>query len=82
MPIRYFILDSLPEAILWAAWGTTIEKRSYLYDTIKDIKQIYLNRSWKQRGSQSKKGHPHHPLYVKKEATFEDFNIEGYVRNK
>lgn len=76
------ILNNLPDAILWAAWGTNIEKRAYLYDTIKDIKQMYPNRKWKQRGSQSKKGHPHHPLYVNKEAAFEDFNIEIYALNR
>lgn len=76
------ILDSLPGAILWAAWGANIDKREYLYHVIEDIKKTYPNRRWKQRGPQSKKGHPHHPLYVKAEAIFEDFDLVNYGRNK
>lgn len=76
------ILDTLPNSIIWAAWGVNIEKRQYLYDVIEDIKKVCPDRIWKQRGPQSKKGHPHHPLYVKKEATFEDFSLNDYIRDK
>lgn len=76
------ILENLPDAILWAAWGANIDKRGYLYQAIEDIKKIDQNRKWKQRGPQSKKGHPHHPLFVKLETRFEDFDLENYRRNK
>lgn len=54
-----------------------IDERKYLHNVIEDIKKKYPNRRWKQRGSQSKKRHPHHPLYVKSEAILKDFNIEN-----
>ena len=53
---------------IWAAWGTLIEKRKYLKECLKDIHNISLkyHRNWYSIGKISKKGHPHHPLYLRK----------------
>ena len=30
-------------------------------------------------GKRSKKGHPHHPLYLRKDSTPEPFDVENYL---
>ena len=34
---------------------------------------------WYQAGKPSKKGHPHHPLYLRKDSTPEPFDVENYL---
>ncbi len=66
---------------VWAAWGTIIEKREYLPRCVRDIAalgQSYGAR-WLCAGKRSIKGHPHHPLYLKKDEKTVDFDIEGYL---
>ena len=52
---------------IWAAWGTLIEKRAYLRNCLSDMVKIANGRNaqWVQFGAPSKKGHPHHPLYLR-----------------
>jgi hypothetical protein len=65
---------------LWAAWGGLIEKRPYLVPLLRSIALLpeLSDCRWVSRGNPTKGGHPHHPLYVKKEALFEPFGIERY----
>jgi len=72
-----------PRAKVWAAWGDLIENRQYLNDCLKDIVRTIKPYSpkWQQRGSLTKKGHPRHPLYLRKDATFKTFNIESYLKD-
>ena len=65
---------------VWAAWGAIIEKRDYLLDCLRDMIAIGEKRNarWFSAGPISKKGHPHHPLYLRKDAPLEPFDIEGY----
>ncbi len=67
---------------VWASWGTIIEKRDYLPKLVEDMIKIGLkyNAVWYSVGPISKKGHPHHPLYLRKDACVEEFDIEGYVK--
>ena len=68
---------------VWAAWGTIIEKRAYLPDCLRDmvrIGQCYGAR-WVRAGKCSAKGHPHHPLYLKKDEKILDFDVEGYLES-
>lgn len=69
---------------LWAAWGGLIEKRSYLTGLVQDISTMpeLENCQWISRGRLTKGGHPHHPLYVKKDAPFEPFSIKHYTGPK
>ncbi|MBQ7932605.1 MAG: DUF1643 domain-containing protein [Clostridia bacterium] len=68
---------------IWAAWGTIIQKRPYLPDCVRDM--IGIGRSygaqWYTCGQRSKNGaHPHHPLYLRKDAKLEEFgDIEEYL---
>ena len=67
---------------VWAAWGTIIEKRDYLKDCVRDMADIgcKYGAKWVKAGKVSKKGHPHHPLYLSKCTQVEEFEIEGYLR--
>ena len=77
--LRY-LLSLNPQPCVWAAWGAIIEKRPYLLDCLRD--QIALSRefnaSWFTAGAISKKGHPHHPLYLRKDAKLDPFDPERY----
>ena len=68
-------------ADIWCAWGTLIEKRSYLSRCLKDIYEVLAenNCSYFKRGRISKAGHPHHPLYLKKTAPPEPFAMKEYI---
>ena len=70
---------------IWAAWGTIIEKRPYLKDCVRDMIEIgqTFGAEWYTAGIRSKqKGHPHHPLYLKKDSVTEKFSdIVEYLNN-
>ncbi len=67
---------------VWAAWGTIIEKRDYLFPCVRDMIAIgeEYGAAWFSVGSRSKKGHPHHPLYLRRDAKTEPFDIRAYLR--
>lgn len=68
------------QPVVWAAWGTIIEKRPYLSLCLKDFWELgkkYQVR-WVCAGARSKAGHPHHPLYLKKDSALEEFNMGEY----
>ena len=69
---------------IWAAWGNIIEQRHYLKDCLRDMTAIGQQHGarWFTSGSISKKGHPHHPLYLKKDSSLDAFDIETYIREK
>ncbi len=66
---------------IWAAWGTIIEKRPYLIECLKDMAQIgcEFGAKWYSIGKRSKKGHPHHPLYLSNGLLTENFDIDLYL---
>ncbi|MBK5254015.1 MAG: DUF1643 domain-containing protein [Peptostreptococcaceae bacterium] len=66
---------------LWAAWGTIIEKRAYLPECLKDMIEIGVKyeADWYTAGKRSVKGHPHHPLYLRKDSVLDEFNVRGYL---
>ena len=78
-----YILGLSENPAVWAAWGNIIEKRSYLPDCVRSM--IDLGKSdgakWYSAGKISKKGHPHHPLYLKKDTPLDPFDIEGYIES-
>ena len=78
---RWVLERSGAEPAIWAAWGTIIEKRSYLKDCLKDMVREgnSFGAKWYITGKQSLKGHPHHPLYLKKDSKIEAFNIKEYL---
>ena len=68
------------EPTMWAAWGTLIEKRDYLPGLMREMVALTREREipW-VFGKRSKKGHPHHPLYLRKDSTPEPFDVENYL---
>ena len=66
---------------VWAAWGAIIEKRPYLADCLRDMAAVgrRYDAEWLCAGKLSVKGHPHHPLYLKKDERLREFDIEGYL---
>ena len=77
-----YVLSISEKPAVWAAWGAIIEKRPFLMDCLKDMVaagQEY-GASWYCAGAISKKGHPHHPLYLRKDEKLRTFDVEGYLR--
>ena len=77
-----YLLSLSPQPAVWAAWGTVIEKRDYLARCLAD--EIALSREfsarWYTAGAISRRGHPHHPLYLRKDAPLDPFDPEAYCR--
>ena len=76
-----YVLSISEKPAVWAAWGTLIEKRDYLPMCVQDMiaaGQEYGAR-WYCAGSLSKKGHPHHPLYLRKDEKIRPFDVESYI---
>ena len=80
---RYLLsLNPLGAPAVWAAWGAIIEKRGYLTDCLREMMDISraCGARWCTAGARSKKkGHPHHPLYLRKDAPLEPFDVEAYI---
>ena len=76
-----YILSLSERPTVWAAWGTIIEKRPYLPDCVRDMIDIGNRRGavWYSAGKRSKKGHPHHPLYLRKDSPLEEFDVASYL---
>ena len=74
-------LDKAGAPAVWAAWGTIIEKRDYLPGCVRDMIRIGETRNavWYSAGKRSKKGHPHHPLYLRKDSVLEPFDVSSYL---
>ncbi|MDD4080565.1 MAG: DUF1643 domain-containing protein [Eubacteriales bacterium] len=66
---------------VWAAWGAVMETRGYLAACMADfVKEGQrLGARWYTAGKKSKKGHPHHPLYLRKDSPLEPFNVNAYL---
>lgn len=79
---EYILSLSSGTPSVWAAWGAIIEKRDYLSECVLDMIDIGKNygANWYTAGVRSKqKGHPHHPLYLKKDSKLDVFDAEEYI---
>lgn len=76
-----YVLSISEKPAVWAAWGTIIEKRDYLPLCLKDMLEVgqQYGASWYCAGKPSKRGHPHHPLYLRKDELLKPFDIEAYI---
>ena len=77
-----YLFENLKEPpVIWAAWGTNINKRGYLKGCLVDLAELAekYHARWCRVGKVSKDGHPHHPLYLKADSKIEDFDIEVYI---
>jgi len=71
------------KAVIWVAWGTLIEKISYLIECLSDIVEMAnkYNCKWISFGKVSKGGHPHHPLYLNRLESYSEFSIKDYIKS-
>ena len=76
-----YVLSISESPAVWAAWGTIIEKRDYLPQCLRDMLAVgeELGAAWYCAGKVSKKGHPHHPLYLRKDEKIKPFDVKGYL---
>ena len=77
-----YVLSISEKPTVWAAWGAIIEKRKYLPDCVKDMLSVgeAYNANWVCAGAITKKGHPHHPLYLRKDEKIRPFDVAAYLR--
>lgn len=79
-----YVLSISQNPAVWAAWGAIIEKRDYLADCVRDM--VAAGREygarWYCAGAVTKKGHPHHPLYLRKDEKIKPFDVEGYLNSR
>ena len=81
-----YILSHVGEGVrpaVWAAWGAVIEKRPYLPDCVRDMVELgqRYGAQWLCAGKRSVKGHPHHPLYLRKDEKVQTFDVEEYLKS-
>lgn len=76
-----YVLSISSQPAVWAAWGTIIEKRDYLPGCVQDLVAAgeACDARWYCAGKLSKRGHPHHPLYLRKDEQLKPFDIKGYL---
>ncbi len=76
-----YVLSLSDTPAVWAAWGTVIEQRDYLPECVRDMITLgdKHRARWFTAGNRSKKGHPHHPLYLKKDSPLEPFDAAAYL---
>ncbi len=76
-----YVLSISEKPAVWAAWGAIIEKRKYLPGCVRDMLLAgeEFGAEWYCAGSITKKGHPHHPLYLRKDEKIKPFDVKGYL---
>ena len=76
-----YVLSISEKPAVWAAWGAIIEKRKYLPDCVRDMLEAgrEFGASWYCAGAITKKGHPHHPLYLRKDEKLKPFDVSTYL---
>ncbi len=79
-----YVLSISQKPAVWAAWGTIIEKRDYLPACLQDMVSLgqQYGADWYCAGKCSKKGHPHHPLYLRKDEKLRPFDVAAYLNVK
>ena len=78
-----YVLSISEKPAVWAAWGTIIEKRDYLPTCVQDMVAVgrEYGAAWYCAGAISKKGHPHHPLYLRNDEQIRPFDVDTYLQS-
>ena len=76
-----YVMSISDKPAIWAAWGAIIEKRKYLPDCVRDMLAVgeEYGARWYCAGAITKKGHPHHPLYLRKDEKLKPFDVSAYL---
>lgn len=77
-----YLLSLSEHPAVWAAWGAIIEKRPYLPGCVRDLLAAgeQCGARWFCAGAITKKGHPHHPLYLRKDEVLRPFDVDAYLQ--
>ena len=67
------------EAIKRAAEGYRADMSRFLRDMIAIGEEFHAR--WLCAGKRSKKGHPHHPLYLRKDEQVQPFPVKAYLES-
>lgn len=75
-----YALSLSPTPAVWAAWGNIIEQRPYLPQCVRDMAETgrMYGARWFTAGPRSRRGHPHHPLYLRKDSVLDEFDVDAY----
>ena len=78
-----YVLSLSEKPAVWAAWGSVIEKRKYLPGCVRDMLEAgrEYGAVWYCAGAITKKGHPHHPLYLRKDEKIKPFDVSTYLES-
>lgn len=76
-----YLLSLSQQPAVWCAWGNIIEKRGYLFDCVRDFAALGQDAGavWYTAGPPLKSGHPHHPLYLKRDTALLPFDLVSYL---
>lgn len=76
-----YLMELSPCPAIWAAWGNIIEKRDYLTECLRDFAALGRgsHAAWFTAGPPLKSGHPHHPLYLRRDTQLLPFDIAHYL---
>ena len=76
-----YVLSLSEKPAVWAAWGAIIEKRDYLPRCLRDMLAAgeEFGARWFCAGAISRKGHPHHPLYLRRDELLRPFDVKEYL---
>ena len=77
-----YLLSLAERPAVWGAWGNLIEKRGYLMDCLRDFAALgqAVGATWYTAGPPLKSGHPHHPLYLRRDTALLPFDMETYIK--
>ena len=79
----YILEHGGPAPSIWAAWGSILETRCYLKACVTDMIAIgeRFGARWYSAGQRTRQGHPHHPLYLRKDSPLDPFDAKEYCEN-
>ena len=77
-----YLLSLSESPAVWAAWGNIIEKRDYLPGCVQELVTLgqQVGAQWFTAGPLLKSGHPHHPLYLRRDTPLLPFDADTYLQ--
>ena len=66
---------------IWTAWGDLINNKDYFKDCLKDIYALSIKykANWYHRGPLTGSGHPKHPIGLRYDSIFNNFDMNEYL---
>ena len=76
-----YLLSLSEHPAVWAAWGNLIDKRDYLLTCVGEFAALGREAGavWYTAGPPLRSGHPHHPLYLRRDTSLLPFDLDGYL---